>query len=166
MLTRTATSHAFIVRHVQLPPRCLGLLAALTLALAATAAEAVAFGTWKTDDSVCEFGDGGISLVQQRHFAKDGAPKENYDEVMTAWIRDNCKNGQVLTMGDNTASFDSSRSIFRNVAIEACRAADIQTVEFVGEAGRVTVRGNGVRCPITKMDELKRSGGGGDGKKP
>ena len=154
-------------RAVVLMSRFRALLA-VTLSVAATAVHAVAVGTWKTDDSACEFGNGTPYLVEQQLLGNaKNRPLPEYVDAMLKWIGSNCKNGQVLMMGDNIGN-DDSWKLFRDVAVDACRVADIQwggTTTSYG--GGKTAQGVTLRCSISKMDTLKtKYGGGGEGKKP
>ena len=125
---------------------------------------AAGIGTWATDDSVCDFGNGAPYLIERKLIPKGGAPHAKYVEVTLAWIAGHCANGQQLRLGDSVGN-DDARRLFAAVANETCTVASVEWEKLSRPTGGITQVGFAVRCTISKIDVLKEKYGGGDGGK-
>ncbi len=120
-------------------------------------AHAVALGTWATDASVCDFGNGAPYLIQRKLMPAGNV--QQYIDATVGWISTHCANGQQLRMGD-TLGHDASRRILTEVANRVCRIADVKWEPLVTPTGGpTTMQGFAVRCPIAKLGAAEKTDG-------
>lgn len=134
-------------------------LAAGHLLLASDLSSAVSLVPGRaTDSSVCDLGPNTTRFFASKVLIPAVAPPE--DQVAAQFrlagqfVAENCSDGQVLIVG-GSADVDTDSPALTQLASSSCRVADVRRTEGSGSIGPYAYVTFELRCPITKVAELK-----------
>ena len=121
----------------------------------AGATQARAFALAGTDDpDTCWFTNNTMHFMLQR-LPANAATTPDIAKAMATIVKENCKNGQVLMMGD-ILGYPDAKQIFDTVGMMFCNRADIESKPMLGTPTDYAFQ---TRCTIKKLPDPAKEAG-------